>query len=173
MDRIAVIGCGGSGKTYLANQLGTLLDLPVIHLDGHYYDTNWNPRPAEEFAAVQRELVGARKWIIEWNHAGTLPIRLERADTVVFLDLPAVICLTGIAQRRWHYRGGQHVGVGVYDRITWSFVRYICRYRANMRPRVRQLITDHARRARVVRLTDRRQARRFLDQFRSGARAHP
>jgi hypothetical protein len=41
MDRITIIGCGGSGKTYLANQLAALLDLPVTHLDSVYYDTNW------------------------------------------------------------------------------------------------------------------------------------
>lgn len=173
MDRIAVIGCGGSGKTHLANQLGTLLDLPVIHLDTHYYDTNWNPTPPEKFAALQRQLVGAQTWIIEGNYAGTLPIRLERADTIVFLDLPALTCLTGITQRRWHYRGGQHTQAGVYDRITWSFIRYVCRYRASMRPQVRHLVAEHARDARMVRVTSRRQTRQFLDQIRTRVQAHP
>ncbi|MFB4265156.1 hypothetical protein [Nonomuraea sp. GTA35] len=30
--RIAVLGCGGSGKTVLANRLGTMLGIPVTHL---------------------------------------------------------------------------------------------------------------------------------------------
>jgi adenylate kinase family enzyme len=37
MKRIAVIGGGGAGKTYLAHRLGRALGLPVIHLDAHYY----------------------------------------------------------------------------------------------------------------------------------------
>lgn len=38
MKRIAIIGCGGSGKSYLARQLGAALELPVTHLDALYYD---------------------------------------------------------------------------------------------------------------------------------------
>jgi adenylate kinase family enzyme len=166
MDRITVIGCGGSGKTYLANQLAELLDRPLTHLDGIYYDADWNPLPAEEFAALQDTLVAAPRWLIEGNYAGTLPIRLARSDTVIFLDLPALTCLAGILQRRWHYRGGQHAKDGVYDRITWSFVHYIWGYRKTMRPRVRRLLSEHSG-ARLVRLTTRRQAARFLAQLRA------
>jgi adenylate kinase family enzyme len=31
MDRIAIIGCGGSGKTFLANQLAAHFDLALAH----------------------------------------------------------------------------------------------------------------------------------------------
>ncbi|MGH3778297.1 MAG: DNA topology modulation protein FlaR [Pseudonocardiaceae bacterium] len=166
MDRIAIIGCGGSGKTHLANQLAALLNLPVTHLDGVYYDADWNPVPQEQFAALQRDLVAGPRWLIEGNYAATLPIRLAAADTVIFLDLPAIICLVGVAQRRWLYRGGQHARDGVYDRITWSFVRYIWGYRKTMLPRVRQLLAEHEVDARLVTLTSRRQATRFVARLR-------
>ena len=38
MDRIAIIGCGGSGKSHLSRSLGTLLGIAPVHLDGLYYD---------------------------------------------------------------------------------------------------------------------------------------
>ncbi|MEV0898184.1 topology modulation protein [Actinoplanes sp. NPDC049802] len=164
MDRIAIIGCGGSGKTVLANRLADHLGLTVTSLDALYYDDQWNPTPMDKFAAIQRELVAADRWIIEGNYASTLPIRLERADTVVFLDLPARTCLWGIAQRRRRYRGGQH-NDGVYDRITWSFIKYVIGYRRSMRPRVNALVAEHGQQARYVQLTSRRQANRFLDQI--------
>jgi adenylate kinase family enzyme len=161
MDRIVVIGCGGSGKTYLSAQLAALLSLPVVHLDAEYYDEAWQPLPQEQFAARQRELVAPPRWLIEGNYAGTLPIRLAAADTLVFLDLPGWLCLAGILQRRWRYRGGQHAD-GVFDRITWDFVKYVWGYRKNMRPRVRQLIAEHGSHLHVVTLTSRRRATRWL-----------
>jgi adenylate kinase family enzyme len=161
MNRIAIIGCGGSGKTVLARHLATTLGIEVATLDALYYDDAWNPTPMDKFADIQRDLVSADRWIIEGNYASTLPIRLARADTVIFLDLPARTCLFGIAQRRWRYRGGQHHD-GVYDRITVSFVKYILGYRRSMRPRVDALVAEHAAQATFVRLTSRRQANRYL-----------
>lgn len=78
----------------------------------------------DEFATRQRELVAGPRWLIEGNYAATLPIRLERADTVVFLDLPAATCLLGIVQRHCRYRGGWHAKQGVYDRIPFDFIRF-------------------------------------------------
>jgi hypothetical protein len=84
------------------------------------------------------------------------------ADTVIFLDLPARTCLWGIAQRRLHHGKGQHDAIGVYDRITWGFLRYILGYRKNMAPRVRSLIAEHAGDANVTVLTSRRAAHHYL-----------
>jgi hypothetical protein len=67
-----------------------------------------------------------------------------------------------IVQRRIRHRGGQHHGIGVYDRITWNFVRYIVGYRRQMAPRVRRLIADHAGDAEVVVLRTRRAVRYYL-----------
>jgi adenylate kinase family enzyme len=162
VDRIAIIGCGGSGKSHLARELGKVLGVTPVHLDGVYYDQNWKPLDKDQFAGLQRELVAALRWVIDGNYASSLPIRLEAADTVIFLDLPARTCLRGIAQRRLRHWGGQHASIGVYDRITWSFVRYILSYRKQMAPRVRTLITAHAGGAQVIILRSRRAMRAYL-----------
>jgi adenylate kinase family enzyme len=171
MQRIAIMGCGGSGKTAIGRQLADLLGTQITHLDAIYYDDQWNKMDAGKFAAAQEELVAAQTWVIDGNYAGTLPIRLKRADTVIFLDLPALTCLRGIAQRRWRYRGGQHDNTGVYDRITWGFVKYVWCYRKDMAPRVRALIAEHAAHADVRIVTSRRAANRLLADLKASATA--
>lgn len=37
--RILILGCGGAGKSTLARRLGAATGLPVVHLDGLY----WQP----------------------------------------------------------------------------------------------------------------------------------
>ncbi|HEY3996976.1 MAG TPA: hypothetical protein VGM40_13550 [Mycobacterium sp.] len=162
MQRIAIVGCGGSGKSRLARVLASQLGISPVHLDVLYYDKDWKPLDQETFASLQRELVAVPRWIIDGNYASTLPIRLEAADTVIFLDLPGRACLWGIAARRLRHRGGQHQVIGVYDRITWGFIRYILGYRKQMAPRVRALITSHAGDAQVTVLRSRAAVRRYL-----------
>jgi adenylate kinase family enzyme len=173
VDRIAIIGCGGSGKSRLARALGDTLGITPVHLDSLYYNQDWEPLDKEQFAVMQRDLVTAPRWIIDGNYASSLPIRLQAADTVIFLDLPAWACLWGIIQRRLRHGGGQHDAIGVYDRITWNFIRYIAGYRKQMAPRVRQLIAGHAGDAQTVELRSRRAARRYLTAVAGGSAAAP
>jgi adenylate kinase family enzyme len=161
VERIAVVGCGGAGKSTLARQLATVLGAPLTHLDEIYYDRDWNPLPHHEFDSRQREIVAAPRWVIDGNYATTLPLRLAAADTVIFLDLPPVVCLWGVGRRWWRYRAGRHRDAGAFNRIRWSFLRYIWRFRRDTAPRVRSLIAQYGAHAHVVTLTSRRQARQF------------
>lgn len=43
MERIAIVGCGGSGKSRLARVLGARLGITPVHLDALYYDKDWKP----------------------------------------------------------------------------------------------------------------------------------
>jgi adenylate kinase family enzyme len=169
LQRVAIIGCGGSGKITIGRRLADAIGTTITHLDTLFYDHDWNTLPQEKFAALQEELVAADTWVIDGNYASTLPIRLRRATHVIFLDLPAATCLWGIAQRRWRYRGGQHDNTGVYDRITWGFIKYIRGYRRSMAPRVRALLNEHAGHAQVHIVTSRRAANRLADQLQHAA----
>lgn len=161
MQRIVVIGAGGAGKTVLANRLSRLLGLPITHLDSLRYTDTWQIVPEDEFVAAQQAVAATGRWVIDGNSLASMPVRFAAADTIVFLDLPARVCLWGVLRRRLRYRGGQHPD-GVHDRVTWSFLAYVWRYRRRTRPRVRRCIADHGRHATLIELTSRRQANRFL-----------
>ncbi|WP_411132986.1 topology modulation protein [Streptomyces sp. C10] len=164
MKKVAIVGCGGSGKSDLARKLAKILDAPVTHLDAAFYDDEWNALPMEKFAEVQRGLVAQPTWIIDGNYNSTLQIRLEACDTVVLMDVSTPAALWGIFSRQIRHGAG-HKGNGVHNRITWGVIKYVATYRRKMRPRVMAKIEEFAAgHAEVVFLTSRRHTRRWLQQ---------
>jgi adenylate kinase family enzyme len=164
VKKVAILGCGGSGKSYVARTLGAVLDAPVTHLDAVFYDSDWNELPMPEFEAWQRALVAEPAWVIDGNYNSTLPVRLQACDTVVFLDLPTAACLWGAVWRQVRSGAGQNDTTGEYNRMHLGVIRYIRTYRQKMRPKVLRKIEDHAQHATVVRLTSRRTVRRWLSE---------
>ncbi len=164
MQRIAIVGAGGAGKTVLANQLAGLLGLPVTHLDALRYDEDWNVVPEDAFVAAQRAVVANDRWIIDGNSAASMPVRFAAADTIIFLNLPPLVCLWGILRRRLHYRGGRHAD-GVHDRINVAFLRWVAGFRRRRAPAVRACIAEHGAHATLIELTSRRQVNRLIAQL--------
>ncbi|WP_433436249.1 topology modulation protein [Nonomuraea sp. CA-141351] len=167
MNRIAIVGSGGSGKSHVACELGRLLEAPVTHLDAVYYDDEWNPLPPEKFEAAQRDLVAAPRWVIDGNYNSSLHVRLEACDTVVMMDVPTWAALWGIFSRQLQHGAGQHAS-GVYNRIHRGVITYVATYRRRMRPKVLAKIDELAAGKQVVVLTSRAKTRRWLEQVAAG-----
>ncbi|MFG2651238.1 topology modulation protein [Streptomyces sp. NPDC048436] len=162
MKKVAIVGCGGSGKSHVARELGSILDAPVTHLDAAFYDDEWNALPMDKFTALQHELVSQPQWVIDGNYNSTLQVRLEACDTVVLMDVSTVAALYGVISRQLRHGTG-HKGNGVHNRIHWGVIKYVATYRRKMRPRVMAKIEEFAAgRADVVLLANRRQTRDWL-----------
>jgi adenylate kinase family enzyme len=163
MDKIAIIGCGGSGKTTLATLLGARLGLPVLHIDSHYWrivDGERIESTPEQWADAHRCLVAGDRWIIEGMKLGVLDERLRCADTVVYLDVSTLTCLLGILCRRMRHRGAMRADLGVYDHINWRFLRWVWSFRRRQRPRVLQQL--HGFDGELIVLRSRAEVRRFV-----------
>jgi len=174
VERIAVIGCIGAGKSTVARQLGETLGLPVVHLDrlwwedGSYRITGATTVAAHTmtgpaFRQLQHDLAAADTWVIDGGYIPDLDTRLPRADTVVFLDLPRRVCLWRLLRR--HNRRRPDYPDHVREGLGWLvlLVRWIYRYPTEKRPAIEQAIDAYcAADTNVIRLRHRRDVDRLL-----------
>lgn len=100
MRRVIVIGCPGSGKSTFARSLRDITGLPLHYLDMLYHKPDRTTYSREEFDEKLRIILEKDEWIIDGNYNRTIPMRLERCDTVFWLDYPLEVCLDGVESRR-------------------------------------------------------------------------
>ncbi|MEQ8169836.1 MAG: DNA topology modulation protein [Candidatus Eremiobacterota bacterium] len=127
MKKILILGCSGSGKTTLALELGNILNLEVIHLDRLYWNPGWVSTPEDEWLEIIKDIIKKDRWIIEGNYSGTIDMRLNEADTAIYLDFPRIICLWQ-AIKRWLLHMGHNrpdVGEGCKEKIDLEFMMWI------------------------------------------------
>jgi adenylate kinase family enzyme len=163
VTRVAVVGNGGSGKTWHALRLGHALGVPVIHLDLYRYDAEGRERDDVTFREEVSRRLDEPSWVADGNYLGSLGDRLSRADLVVFLDRPAALCLAGVIARRVRNRGRRVEDAGHVDRFDAGFVKYVLTYNRTMRPRLLAQLAEAP--CRVVRVRSRRQVRALAAQM--------
>lgn len=103
--KIMIIGKPGSGKSTVAKKLSELLFLPVYHIDQYYFNPDWSKQDFEIFMQKQREIVNSDEWIIEGCSTKTFEVRWQKADLVLFLNYPNVVCLWRLIKRRFFSDG--------------------------------------------------------------------
>jgi len=100
VQRIVVVGCSGSGKTTLARHLARALGLAHIELDSIYHQANWTSLPADVFPErVAARVEAASGWIADGNYDLVGEWLQQRADTIVWLDLPRALVMRRVVAR--------------------------------------------------------------------------
>ena len=152
MERVVILGRGGSGKTTLSRRLGELTGLPVLELDKMYWDESLTVLTPEEWGHRQSQVVTNTAWILDGDLGpyDATKSRLERADTVVILETHAIRCVTRALRR------------GVRRRDFWVWMLGWARVH---RPRILREVRQYAPMANLVVLKTPREVSKWLDQF--------
>ena len=167
MDRVIIIGCGVSGKSTLARHLGEKTGLPVIHLDQIF----WSPGPWQHLEKEAFDILVSRElekpqWIIDGNFNRTMPMRLEKCDTVIYLDYNRLVCIFSGLKRVISNWGKTRPDMGP-DCKEWldpAFAQWIWNFNAAYRKKYHALLAQQ-RDKEIHIFKTRRQLRKFLEQL--------
>ena len=167
MERVIIIGCGGAGKSTLARQLGEKTGLPVVHLDQIWWSPgNWQHLSREEFDRHLAAEMEKPRWILDGNFNRTMEVRLEKCDTVIYLDMNRWVCLKnwiGRVIKNWgHAR--PDMAHGCNEWFDPQMARWLWRFNRDNRKRYHEMLAGLEGKQ-VYILKSRREVKRFLNEL--------
>jgi adenylate kinase family enzyme len=137
LKRIAIIGLPGSGKSTLACKLGKFFNIPVYHLDKHLF-INDIRRDQKEFISIQQQLVDQDAWIIEGCSITTLEMRFARADVILYLRFPRLLCAWRVFKRALTIDQDLSYS-GCANFVNWTLLKYIWNFEKEKSMRIEEL----------------------------------
>ncbi len=168
--RVAVTGMAGAGKSTFSRALSAKTGHPIVVLDLHFWLPGWTEPTEAEWREKQKTLLAGDDWIADGNYHSTLDLRLERADTVVFLDIRWWICAWRALVRGVRTRPvGFELPAGCEEsrwrrlRDEWWLAWRIWRVRRSERETELKIISQHGEHAAMYVLRSKRAVREFLD----------
>lgn len=169
MSKIMVIGCGGAGKSTFSRQLQQATGLRLIHLDRHYWQPNWMETSKEAWKAKVIQLANEESWIIDGNYGGTMEIRFDKADTIVFLDRSKWLCLYRVTKRliQNYGRTRSDMGEDCQERFSWEFMKYVYHYNRTRKPKILDQLDKLKTSKEVFILKNEREIKAFLQTMKT------
>ena len=127
--KIHIIGCSGSGKTYLANALSKKYNISHFDLDDIQWDNNskgyGTKRPLGERNVLLQEILCNNEWIIEGVYYAWVQQSFDEADIIYVLDMPSYlyksrIIIRFIKRKLGIQKGKRETLKSVYNLLKWT-----------------------------------------------------
>lgn len=154
MKKVIVIGLSGAGKSTFSRRLGEITGIEVVHLDKLHWRAGWIEPAKDEWRKIVEGNLKKESWIMDGNYSGTLALRLEKCDTVIFLDLPRTICTWRVIKRFFLHRKSSRpdMAEGCAEKFDWEFVKWTWNYPKRSKPRVEALLKRFESEKTIIRL---------------------
>ena len=160
MKRVMVIGCPGSGKSTFSRALHSKTGLPLFYLDMMYWNPDRTRVDKNRFLERLTSVLEQEAWIIDGNYHSTIEYRLQKCDTVFFLDYPTEICLQGVRERRGRKRPDMPWTESA-DAEDAEFLDFIRNYQTRSKPEICALLRRYPEK-KVYIFSSRKEADAFL-----------
>jgi adenylate kinase family enzyme len=99
-ERVCVVGSSGSGKTTFARELAARLCVAHVELDALHHQPGWQPLALEKLRAqVDAACPAGGRWVADGNYQKVADLTRDRADVIVWLDLPRPVVIRRLLRR--------------------------------------------------------------------------
>ena len=144
----------GLGKGITAASLGRLLK-----------NRGWISTPQDEFDNKIQELANRDKWIIDGNYIRTFDMRAERADTIIFINMPTYVCFYRVIKRRVMYKDKSRpdMAEGCPESIDFEFFKWVLTYNKKIRPRILEKLKKYNDKT-VIILNSEKEVKDFIEK---------
>ncbi len=165
MKKIVIIGSSGAGKSTLARELGSILKMKVFHLDRYFWQRGWKRETRDTRMDILQDFVREKQWIIEGSYLSSSELHLHEADTIIFLDIPPLLCLWRLTKRHLAYRrrSRRDIPEGSTDKLTMSHILKVVTFPLEDRRTIKQKLRNYKSKQ-IIWLRSRKEVEDFLAQ---------
>ena len=166
MQRVAVFGNAGGGKSTLAGKLAQLTGIPLYPVDMIQFPTAEARIPHDEYLKAHAELLQRDAWIIDgFGCRKSAWERFAAADTLIYVDLPLFTHFRWVTKRL--FLGFFRTPAGWPDgspmiSSTLSSYRVLWPCHRDLTPKYRELVAEARNDKRVHHLRSAAEIRAFL-----------
>ena len=102
-NKIHIMGCPGTGKSTLANKLASKINSQFYDLDDIIWLRKYDKkRNVKEKKKLLEKIINNKRWVIEGVSRSWIKKSLDKADLIIFLDLPIRIITYRLVKRYLH-----------------------------------------------------------------------
>lgn len=160
--KILVIGCPGSGKSYFTRELSNKTGIKRYYLDCIYWQENWVSLPKSDFIKEIDKIMATDEWIIDGNYQSTLEYRIEKANTIYFLDIPEEVCVASEKERRGKKR--EDLPDYLQEDEDPEFINFIRKFKENGRVIILELLQKYSDKEIII-FTSRDEVNNYLNNL--------
>ena len=153
--KIHIIGCSGSGKSYLARHLSENYQIPHFDLDDLQWDNHagqyGSKMPKEKRSALLQGILQRNDWIIEGVYYKWVQKSFQDADIIYILEISPLIYKFRILRRFLKRKLGLEKGKRETLRSVLGLIRWTDEFQKIDMPRIQEILMPYEQKVQYLR----------------------